>query len=93
MKNKKILFVALSMLSIFSWACDACNLRQPKITRNITHGTGPESNWDWFLVGLIALITILTLYYSIKYLIKPGEKNREHIKHRIILEEHYHDKR
>jgi hypothetical protein len=65
-------------------ACDACKLQQPKITQNLTHGTGPQSNWDWVIVSVITLITLLSLLYSAKFLIKPGEKNRNHIKNNII---------
>lgn len=69
---------------IQTWACDACDKQQPQITRGITHGAGPNSNWDWLIVGIIFIITVLTLVLSIKYIIKPSEKNDNHIK-RLIL--------
>lgn len=86
MKNKRIyvLSVLLLLQPFIAWACEACQIQQPKVTRGITHGTGPESNWDWFLIGVIILITVLTLYYSIKYLVKPGEKNKDHIKYSFL---------
>ncbi|WP_261511700.1 hypothetical protein [Chryseobacterium paludis] len=65
-------------------ACDACKLQQPKITQDLTHGTGPESNWDWCIVVGITVITLITLLYSFRFLIKPGEKNRKHIKNTIL---------
>ncbi|MCA4777048.1 hypothetical protein [Empedobacter stercoris] len=68
----------------YAKACDACKLQQPKITQDFTHGTGPESNWDWFIVILITIITLYTLFYSFKFLIKPGEKDKKHIK-KIVL--------
>lgn len=76
--------LALTFSAIYGFACDACKLQQPKVTRNITHGTGPESGWDWFIVGVVMLITILAFIYSIKYLIKPGEKNKDHIKYSVL---------
>lgn len=81
--KKLITFLLLMGFSI-SKACEACNLQQPKITRDLTHGTGPDNNWDWFIVGFIVLITIYTLVYSLKYLLKPGEKDKSHIKYRFI---------
>jgi len=81
---KKMLCIVLLSFSALGLACDACKLQQPKITRNITHGIGPDSGWDWFIVGIVILITILTLIYSIKFLFRPGEKNENHIKYKIF---------
>ena len=66
-------------------ACPLCEKQQPKITQGLTHGTGPQNNWDWVIVAVIATITIVTLVFSLKYLINPKEKNSNHIK-RLILE-------
>ena len=87
--------MVLVFLLLFSTvgACDACKLQQPKVTRGITHGTGPESNWDWFIVGVIIIITLLTLYYSLKYLIKPEEKDKNHIKYTVLSDFINYDKR
>ena len=84
MKKYKILSFVFLFWSVVSFACDTCNLRQPKITKGWTHGVGPESNWDWFIVGIIALITIVTLFYSAKFLLFPKEKNRNHIKNSVL---------
>ncbi len=65
-------------------ACDVCEKQQPEILQGITHGTGPQSNWDLLIVSIIALIVLLSLVLSLKYLIKPGEKNSNHIKHSIL---------
>lgn len=65
-------------------ACPACQKQQPKITQGITHGAGPQSNWDWVIIAIISLITLLTLIFSIKYLVKPGETNSDHIKKSIL---------
>lgn len=65
-------------------SCPVCEQRQPKITRGITHGAGPQSGWDWVIIAMIAIITLLTLILSLKYLIRPGEHHRDHIKHTIL---------
>ena len=85
MKNyKKVISFILILAANFAFACQACEQQQPKITRGFTHGTGPDSNWDWLIIGIIAIITVYTLFYSVKYLVKPGEKNRDHIKNSIL---------
>ena len=65
-------------------ACPVCEKQQPKITQGLTHGAGPQSNWDWLIIGVISAITLLTFIYSLKYLIKPGENNPDHIKQSIL---------
>lgn len=87
MKNK-IKSIIILFLVFFAYntaiSCPVCEKQQPEITQGLTHGTGPESNWDWAIVAVISLITLLTLIFSIKYLIKPGEKNIDHIKQLIL---------
>ena len=85
MRIKSIfLTIILLLLNGVMFACPTCEKNQPKITQGLTHGTGPDSNWDWVIVSVILLITLLTLFFSVKYLIRPGEKNDDHIKHLII---------
>lgn len=72
------------LMTTFAFACEACKLQQPKITQSFTHGTGPESKWDWLIIGIIAVITVYTFVFSLKYLVKPGEKDRNHIKNSIL---------
>ena len=81
-KNTAVLFFLLLMNFVF--ACDACKLQQPKVTRDFTHGVGPRGDFDWIIVAVIAVITILTFIYSLKFLVKPGEKERDHIKNSIF---------
>jgi len=78
-----LLFNFLLLFQIAN-ACPVCEKQQPTITRGITHGTGPQSNWDWVIITLICLITHVTLFYSLKFLIQPGEKNKDHIKQSIL---------
>lgn len=87
MKNKITQLVAIiAMLSInaSAWACPVCEKQQPKITLGLTHGAGPQSNWDWLIIGIISVVTLLTFIFSLKYLITPGEKDSEHIKQSIL---------
>lgn len=86
---RKFIFIAVLTIggilySSLSYACDACKIQQPKITQGITHGTGPESSWDWVIVAVMGGITLLSLVYALKYLIKPGEKDPHHIKQSIL---------
>ena len=78
-----LIFVFIISLHILS-ACPVCEKQQPKITQGLTHGAGPQSNWDWMIIGVISAITLLTFIYSLKYLIKPGEHNSDHIKQSIL---------
>lgn len=69
-----------------SYACSACEKQQPELLRGITHGTGPQSQFDYFIIWIMVVITMATLFYSVKWLVKPGEKDKHHIK-RFILNE------
>lgn len=75
-------FLLILQLAVF--ACPVCEKQQPKILRGISHGTGPQSNWDYVIVSATAIIVAITLLYSIKYLIKPREKDINHIKRTVI---------
>ncbi|MCC6684760.1 MAG: hypothetical protein IT247_06795 [Bacteroidia bacterium] len=65
-------------------ACPVCEKQQPEITKGLTHGAGPQSNWDWVIIAVITAITVSTFILSLKYLIKPKETNTNHIKRLII---------
>ena len=85
--NKLISTISFILLIITCFACPVCERNKPKILQGITHGTGPESNWQYVIVIVIAIIAILTLIYSVKWLIKPGEDNSDHIKYSFLKEE------
>jgi len=79
------LLLLLSMVpgaSVF--ACPACTLQQPRLLRGITHGVGPDSRWDYLIVGVAVAIVVVSLYFSIKWLIRPGERSETHIKQFIL---------
>lgn len=85
---KKIIFIAvLLLIGSVSMACDACKKQQPKILQNVTHGAGPQSNWDYVIVWATVIIVLFTLYFSVKWLIRPGEKSQDHIKRFILNNE------
>ena len=82
---KKLSFTWLvMMIQAVLVACPTCERQQPKILRGVLHGTGPESKWDYLIVAITIAITLFTLYFSIKWLIKPGEKGNQHIKYFIL---------
>jgi hypothetical protein len=78
--------LAAALLPAVLLACPVCEKNQPKILRGITHGAGPESNWDYVVIGITAAIVLASLYFSVKWLCKPGEAGNDHIK-RIVLSE------
>lgn len=83
MKQLFLLFL-LACAHTAGYACSACEKQQPKMLKGITHGTGPQSNWDYVIIWSIAIIVLITLFYSLKFLISPGEKSADHIK-RLML--------
>lgn len=77
--------VILLLVNAGAMACDVCEKRQPKLLRGVAHGAGPQSDWDYLIVGGMVLISTLSLYYAVKWMIKPGEKEKGHIKRSIFL--------
>jgi hypothetical protein len=75
---------AFIFVHVASLACEVCKKQQPKVLREITHGAGPQSDWDYVVVLGTALIVVVSLFYSIKWIIRPDEKEREHIKNSIF---------
>jgi hypothetical protein len=65
-------------------ACPVCERNQPKILKGIVHGSGPDSQWDYVIMWTVIAIAVFSLYYSVKWLIRPGEKNDNHIKYSIL---------
>lgn len=82
--KKYSLLIPLLLLRVAALACPACEKQQPKILRGITHGTGPDSQWDYVIVWAAVIVVVLTLFYSIKWLIRPGETAASHIKQFIL---------
>lgn len=82
--KKILLMIPMIVLGIAAMACPACEAQQPKILRGITHGSGPTSNWDYVAGIVTILIVIVVLFYTIKWLINPGETETSHIKRTIL---------
>ena len=70
--------------TVHLYACTVCKSQQPKVFRGITHGAGPESVWDYFIILASCFLVLITLIMSLRYLIKPKEQNPNHIKHMIL---------
>ncbi len=89
MVTKKAVLLASILVITTSvvMACPVCERQQPKILRGITHGAGPDSSWDYLIIWSTILIVLLTLYFSIKYLVRPGEKSSDHIKRTVLFHE------
>lgn len=89
MKSKIISSLLLMILMVSPiFACEVCEAEQPKILQGVVHGPGPESGVDYIITIIAAVIVLFTLVLSIKYLVRPGEKNPDHIKN-IILEQNW----
>jgi hypothetical protein len=86
MKTKIIaLSILLFMVSLGgAFACEVCKSKQPKGFADITHGSGPGSNLEYFIVWGAAILVTITLVLSLKFLIKPQENRPDHIKNSIL---------
>ena len=85
--KKSFVTLLLCLLTAVVFACPVCERNKPKVLQGITHGTGPNSNWDYVIVIVVAIIAVFTLFYSVKWLIRPNENNTDHIKFSILKEE------
>ncbi len=85
--RKLFLTASLILNGLCVMACPVCERNQPKVLKGITHGAGPESNWDYVIVWTTVAIALCTLFFSVKWLIRPGEKSECHIKRFILNNE------
>ena len=79
-----LILVLMNLMSPSAMACDACKKQQPTILRDVAHGAGPESQWDYVIVWTTVLITAISLFFAVKWLIKPGEESPNHIKRTFL---------
>lgn len=86
--KKFFIMIGLALMAGVANACPVCERNQPRLLRGITHGSGPDSRWDYVIVCSMLAIVTLTLFYSVKWLIRPGEQKADHIK-RTILNPNY----
>ena len=82
---KKILFLSILLAGFMTvYSCPVCEKQQPRILKGITHGSGPQSDWDYLIIWVTVAVVLATLFFSLKYLLSPGEKSKNHIK-RLVL--------
>lgn len=89
MNNIRKKLFALMLLSIVFvpielFACDVCQNNQPKILKGITHGTGPQGNIDYVIIWSAVVIVSVTLFLSVKFLVRPKENNPNHVKNIVL---------
>lgn len=83
MKNKLATLLFLLIAGVVN-ACPVCERNQPKMLKGVTHGSGPESQWDYVIIVSVGIIVLITLFFSVKWLIFPGEKSNTHIKRTVL---------
>ena len=86
-------FITFLVVLLFSgtghvWACELCKKNQPKVLEGVTHGVGPQGDMDYIIIWTAIVFVSITLFLSLKFLIKPNEKNPDHIKN-IVLNPEY----
>jgi uncharacterized protein HemY len=84
MKATSLVITLFLLHTVAAFACPVCEKQQPKLLRGITHGAGPQSNWDYLIVWAAVLIVLFTLFYTVKWMIRPEEKNSDHIKRMVL---------
>lgn len=84
MKKFMISFLLLLLASPSIFACEVCEKNQPAVLKGITHGEGPQGQWDYLIIWIAVVIVAITLLLSIKYLVWPREKNPSHIKNIVL---------
>ncbi len=84
--KKTVSLILLWLLSIPAvMACAVCSRNQARgIAAAVGHGTAPTSEWDLLIASVMLALVVWTLYYSLKTLIRPGEKSPAHIKQSIL---------
>jgi hypothetical protein len=82
---KKTLFLSILLIGFSAvHSCPVCKKQQPRILRDITHGSGPQGNWDYIIISIAVVIVLVSIFFSLKYLFLPGEQSKKHIK-RLVL--------
>lgn len=83
--KKIISLLLLSAAGLTLYACPVCERAKAKIVfGSLSHGPLPTSNWEYVAVWIVVISVALTLFYSVKWLIKPSENNKDHIKYSIL---------
>jgi hypothetical protein len=69
-------------------ACEVCKKNQPEVLQDISHGTGAQADFDYIIIWSAVIIVGFTLFLSLKFLIRPNEGGKEHVKN-IVVENFY----
>lgn len=83
---KKVLISIIFLVGLVpaAVACELCEEQQPKWLQGAVHGAGPQGPADYIIMYAGIAIVIAVLFFSVKLLIKPGEKNPDHVKYSIL---------
>lgn len=83
---KKVFITTIpTVATLVLGACPVCERAKAKIAfGQLSHGALPTSKWEYVAVWIVVLMVLLTLVYSVKWLIHPKEKNQNHIKYSIL---------
>ena len=85
MKTKLIITAIFFLFQVNSFACKLCKKRQPKGFENITHGNGPETMLDyWILYGSIGSV-ILTMILFVRYALKPNRNSFQYTENQRFI--------
>lgn len=84
--KRLIIFLTLLLMGmpLQALACEVCENRQPKVLKGVTHGIGPQDNIDYIITWTAVVIVGFTLFFSIKFLVKPKESKPDHIKNIVV---------
>jgi hypothetical protein len=82
--KKPITVILLLLVTAIGWTCPVCDRQQSGLLRGITHGGSPQTKWDYLILSVMIVVVLATLFFSVRWLIQPGEKGQNHIK-RVVL--------
>jgi hypothetical protein len=83
MKKLSLIIILLTM-HLDLLACPVCEKQQPAVLKGITHGAGPQSDWEYVIVWCTIVIAAVSLFYTVKWILRPGEYESGHIKYTIL---------
>lgn len=78
------LILILAGMPLELLACEVCENRQSAVLKGVTHGIGPQGNMDYIITWSAVIIVGFTLFFSIKFLVKPKESAPDHIKNIVV---------
>lgn len=78
------IFILITQVALSCPVCDREKANQ--VTLGLSHGAGPDHNWEWLVVAGMAGITLFALFLAIKYFIKPDNAKTNEFKKSIFSE-------